>query len=322
MDINPSSRTILEELVHDGHLGSLIHAGARIHQAGCNGCIGMGQAPATDKNSLRTVPRNFPGRSGTMEDKVFLCSPETAAASALMGVITDPRTLDFSYPNVKVPKHPVLNRACIDSPLPLKEARKVALVKGPNIVSLEELDSLPTSLKLPVLLKVGNNITTDEILPAGAQVLPFRSNISKISEFTYIHVDADYPVRSKKQTGGHVIIGGENYGQGSSREHAALAPRYLGLRVVIALSFARIHWQNLINFGILPLVFKNPDDYHTIKLHDIITIDHLPRILKERVFDIKVNKRIIQVEQTLSERQKEMLGLGGLINWIKKHPVS
>lgn len=321
LDVNPSSRTILEELARDGHLGSLLHAGARLHQAGCNGCIGMGQAPATDKNSLRTVPRNFPGRSGTMEDKVFLCSPETAAASALMGVITDPRTLKFAYPKIKMPQHPILNPACIDSPLPLKEAQKVVLVKGPNIVSLEQLTPLPTSLKLPVLLKVGDNITTDEILPAGAKVLPYRSNIPKISEFTYIHVDESYAERAKKQTGGHVIIGGENYGQGSSREHAALAPRHLGLRVVIALSFARIHWQNLINFGILPLVFKNPDDYKTIKLNDIVTIDHLPEILKNKVFDIQVNNRIIQVEQTLSERQKEILELGGLINWIKKNPV-
>ncbi len=321
LDINPSSRTILEELVRDGHLGSLLHAGARIHQAGCNGCIGMGQAPATDKNSLRTVPRNFPGRSGTMEDKVFLCSPETAAASALMGVITDPRTLKFAYPKIKVPQNPILNPACIDLPLPLKEAQKITLVKGPNIVSLEQLAPLPTSLKLPVLLKVGNNITTDDILPAGAKVLPYRSNIPKISEFTYIHIDETYPERAKKQTGGHAIIGGENYGQGSSREHAALAPRHLGLRVVIALSFARIHWQNLINFGILPLVFKNPDDYKAINLLDIITLDHLPKILKDTVFDIQVNNQTIQVEQTLSERQKEILELGGLINWIKKNPV-
>ena len=322
LDINPSSRTILEELVRDGHLGSLIHAGARIHQAGCNGCIGMGQAPATDKNSLRTVPRNFPGRSGTMEDKIFLCSPETAAASALMGVITDPRTLGFAYPEVKIPKQTILNNACIDSPLPLKQAREVTLIKGPNIVSLQLLEPLPKRLILPVLLKVGNNITTDEILPAGAKVLPYRSNIPKISEFTYIHIDPDYPERAKKQASEHVIVGGENYGQGSSREHAALAPRYLGLRVVIAISFARIHWQNLINFGILPLVFKNPDDYQAIQLHDMITIDHLPAILKDQIFDIQINKRTIQVEQTLSERQKEMLILGGLINWIKKHPVS
>lgn len=316
-DINPSSRTILEELTHDGHLGSLIHAGARIHQAGCNGCIGMGQAPATDKNSLRTVPRNFPGRSGTMEDKVFLCSPETAAASALMGVITDPRTLKMSYPEVTLPKHSVLNRACIESPLSLKEAQKTHLVKGPNIVSLPELDPLPNSLTLPVLLIVGDNISTDEISPAGAKVLPYRSNIPKISEFTYIHVDPEYVNRTRTQHQGHAIISGENYGQGSSREHAALAPRYLGLRAVIAKSFARIHWQNLINFGILPLVFKNPQDYDAIQLGDVVEISDLPAILNKEFFTIKINDKEIEVQQTLSPRQKELLVLGGLINWVK-----
>jgi aconitate hydratase len=321
-DINPSSRTILEELVRDGHLGNLIHAGARLHQAGCGGCIGMGQAPATNKNSLRTVPRNFPGRSGTMEDKVFLCSPETATASALTGVITDPRTLGMHYPHIKIPKQRILNRNCITSPLPLEEAKNMPLIKGPNIVSLPQLDPLPTCLKGPVLLIVGNNISTDEISPAGAKVLPYRSNIPKISEFTFTHIDSSYATRAKSLGGGHIIIGGENYGQGSSREHAALAPRYLGLRVVIALSFARIHWQNLINFGILPLVFKNPDDYQSIKLLDMITIDNLPEILKDQTFKIKVNKRTIEVEHTLSERQKEMLTLGGLINWIKQNPIS
>lgn len=316
-DINPSSRTILEELSRDGHLGSLIHSGARIHQAGCGGCIGMGQAPATDKNSLRTVPRNFPGRSGTMEDRVFLCSPETAAASALTGVITDPRTLEMPYPDVKLPKHRIINSACIESPLPLNEAKKIPLVKGPNIVSLPELDPLPKSFKLPVLLIVGDNISTDEISPAGAKVLPYRSNIPKISEFTYTYVDSDYAPRAKKQKGGHVIIGGENYGQGSSREHAALAPRYLGLRVVIAKSFARIHWQNLINFGILPLVFKNPADYDAINLSDVVEISNLPTILDKEEFKIKINGKDVEVQQSLSKRQKEMLALGGLINLIK-----
>ena len=318
-DINPSSRTILEELAQDGHLGSLIHSGARIHQAGCNGCIGMGQAPATDTNSLRTVPRNFPDRSGTKDDRVFLCSPETAAASALMGVITDPRTLDIPYPDVKLPKKRVLNRACIEEPLPLKDAKKVSLVKGPNIVSLPELDPLPKSLKLLVLLKVGDNISTDEISPAGAKVLPYRSNIPKISEFTYTHVDADYVSRAKKHKGSHAIIGGENYGQGSSREHAALAPRYLGLRMVIAKSFARIHWQNLVNFGIVPLVFKNPKDYDAIKLNDVIEISDLPAILEHEVFKIKINGKEVEVQQTLSKRQREILALGGLINWVKNN---
>lgn len=318
LDINPSSRTILEELAQEGHLGSLIHAGARIHQAGCNGCIGMGQAPATDKNSLRTVPRNFPGRSGTMEDKVFLCSPETAAASALMGVITDPRTLDMAYPKVNLPHKTVINRACIEGPLPLSEAQKIKLLKGPNIVSLPELAPLPKSLKIPVLLIVGDNISTDEISPAGAKVLPYRSNIPKISEFTYIHVDSGYVERTKKHQQGHVIIGGENYGQGSSREHAALAPRYLGLRAVIAKSFARIHWQNLINFGILPLVFKNPKDYDAIKLDDEVEIRDLPELLDKEQFMIKINGKEIEVQQSISPRQKELLELGGLINWVKQ----
>lgn len=317
LDINPSTRTILEELIQEKQLASLIHAGARLHQAGCNGCIGMGQAPATDKNSLRTVPRNFPGRSGTTEDKVFLCSPETAAASALMGVITDPRTLEMSYPTVNDARQSVNNRACIDEPLPLAKATQVILVKGPNIVSLPTLDPLPKRLHLPVLLKVGDNISTDDISPAGAKVLPYRSNIPKISEFTYIHVDENYVARTKNYPEGHAIIGGENYGQGSSREHAALAPRYLGLRVVIAISFARIHWQNLINFGILPLVFKNPHDYQTIQLSDSIVIEPLPQILEQSIFTVKVNDQPIEVTHTLSKRQKELLKVGGLINWVK-----
>ncbi|AHE66155.1 aconitate hydratase [Legionella oakridgensis] len=321
LDINPSSRTILEELVRDGHLGHLIHAGARIHQAGCNGCIGMGQAPATDKNSLRTVPRNFPGRSGTKEDKVFLCSPETATASALKGVITDPRTLDFDYPQVHLPEKRILNRPSIASPLPPEQAKQVTLIKGPNIVSLPELSALPEQFKLPVLLKVGDNVSTDEISPAGAKILPFRSNIPKISEFTYTRIDEEYPARAKQGKGGHVIIGGENYGQGSSREHAALAPRYLGLRLVIAKSFARIHWQNLINFGILPLVFENSKDYDDIEMNDIVELDHLPDILNKQVFTITIHDKKIRVKQNLSKRQKDIITLGGLINWIKKNPA-
>ncbi|CDZ79207.1 Aconitate hydratase [Legionella massiliensis] len=317
-DINPSSRTVLEELVRDGYLGSLIHAGARIHQAGCNGCIGMGQAPATDKNSLRTVPRNFPGRSGTIEDKVFLCSPETATASALTGVITDPRALEIPYPQISLPKHRILDKACFEPPIALKEAKKVKLQKGPNIVSLPKLEPLASQLDLEVLLKVGDNISTDEISPAGAKVLPYRSNIPKISEFTYINVDPDYHKLAKACKAGHVIIGGENYGQGSSREHAALAPRYLGLQAVIAKSFARIHWQNLINFGILPLVFKNPEDYDRVKKGDKVEINNLPAVLDQEDLQIKVDGKPIEVKHSLSKRQKEILMLGGLINWAKK----
>jgi aconitate hydratase len=317
-DINPSSRTILEELMRDGYLGSLIHAGARLHQAGCGGCIGMGQAPATEKNSLRTVPRNFPGRSGSMEDKVFLCSPETAAASALTGAIRDPRTLEMPYPKIKLPKVRILDKACFTNPIPLEEAKKTRLLKGPNIVSLPVLAPLSSHLKIPVLLIVGDNISTDEISPAGVKALPFRSNIPKIAEFTYINVDPEYITRAGKHRDGHVIVGGENYGQGSSREHAALAPRYLGLRAVIAKSFARIHWQNLINFGILPLVFKNPNDYDLIQLGSMVDISDLPLVLEKELFSIKVDGKTIEVRQSLSERQIEILAAGGLINWVKK----
>ena len=321
-DINPTSRTIFEELVRDAHIASLLHSGARIHQAGCNGCIGMGQAPATGRNSLRTVPRNFPGRSGTPEDSVFLCSPETAAASALTGKITDPREMEMRYPKIVLPKKRIRNFEMMEKPLPIEKAKQVPLIKGPNIISLPELEPLSESFELPVLLKVGDNVSTDEISPAGAKVLPYRSNIPKISEFTYRPVDDTYSTRAKesRDKGGHCIIGGENYGQGSSREHAALAPRYLGLRVVVVKSFARIHWQNLINFGILPLTFIDPNDYDQIEQGDIIEISDVHRGVGDRKFEllIKNKNKSIQAEHQLSERQKEVLLSGSLINWVKK----
>lgn len=322
-DVNPSARSILEDLVNEGHLASMIHAGARIHQAGCNGCIGMGQAPATGRNSLRTVPRNFPGRSGTEEDSVFLCSPETATASALTGKITDPRDLNIPYPKVKPPKKHVTDKPMLQAPIAPKQARKVALIKGPNIASLPELSALPKQFDLPILLKVGDNISTDTIMPAGARVLPFRSNIPKISEFTFDMIDKDYHVRAQAihNQGGHVIIAGENYGQGSSREHAALAPRYLGLHLVIAKSFARIHWQNLVNFGILPLTFIDFGDYDQLDQNDHIIIKNLHEVLEKRNI-LKADapgKGNIELRHDLSERQLEILMAGGLINWVKKH---
>lgn len=321
-DINPASRTILEELTREGHMTNLIHSGARIHQAGCNGCIGMGQAPASGRNSLRTVPRNFPGRSGTDDDLVFLCSPETAAASALKGVITDPRDLKMPYPKLKLPKKFVLNRACLEAPLPLEKARQVPLIKGPNIVTLPVLEPLPDALKLTVLLKMGDNISTDEISPAGNRVLPYRSNIPKISEFTFRPVDPTFARRAAEQRsqGGNIIIAGDNYGQGSSREHAALAPRYLGTRAVIAKSYARIHWQNLINFGVIPFTFANPGDYDQIELGDVIEINDLHHILKKDNIKITIaNKnKTITVHHDLSDRQKEVLLAGSLINLVKR----
>lgn len=322
-DVNPASRNQLEELALDGHLAELIHAGARIHQAGCNGCIGMGQAPATGKNSLRTVPRNFPGRSGTLEDSVYLCSPETATASALMGKITDPRTLGMAYPKVRLPKRRIVNQAMLEKPLSLEDARKIKLIKGPNIASLPPLHPLPQDLHVPVMLKVGDNISTDEILPAGARVLPYRSNIPKISEFAFDIIDETYHKRAQAchAEGGHAIVAGENYGQGSSREHAALAPRYLGLHVVIAKSFARIHWQNLVNFGILPLTFVHLEDFEKIRQGDIIVIKNIPNTIKnynQITATIEGAGGAIPLCHTLSPRQVEVLVLGGLINWVKK----
>jgi aconitate hydratase len=322
-DVNPTSRQLLEELMQEGELNYLIHAGARLHQAGCNGCIGMGQAPASGRISLRTVPRNFPGRSGTKEDAVYLCSPETAAASALTGVITDPRTLDMAYPKVRLPEERIINKEMLVAPLPEAEAREVELVKGPNIASLPELDPLPDTFEIPILLKVGDDISTDEIMPAGARVLPYRSNIPRISEFVYEIVDPTYTQRAldSKAQGGHAIVGGDNYGQGSSREHAALAPRYLGLRLVIAKGFARIHRKNLINYGILPLVFDNPSAYEKLESGDVILLTDLRQQTTKRD---KVEVRVPQKDLTftashnLSPHMKEVLLSGGLTNWVRE----
>ena len=324
-DINPASRNVLEELIRRKYLAELIHAGARIHQTGCNGCIGMGQAPATQKISLRTVPRNFPGRSGTEDDLVFLCSPETATASALLGKITDPRTLDMPYPKIKRLKKSITNYSMIEFPLALEQARLVPLVKGPNITTLPHFEPLPDSFELPVILKVKDNISTDTILPAGEKVLPYRSNIPKISEYTYCSLDKNYVERAKQQIshGGHIIIAGENYGQGSSREHAALCPRYLGLRVVIAKSFARIHWQNLVNFGILPLTFVDPTLYDKIEQNDILIFSNLHQALEKSELTMTINNKNLTaaLHHNLSARQKQIIKQGSLINWIKNRVV-
>ncbi|MCF6410304.1 aconitate hydratase [Pseudalkalibacillus salsuginis] len=319
-DINPTSRQMLTDLVADGHIGSLLTAGGRLHQAGCNGCIGMGQAPATGRNSLRTTPRNFPGRSGTREDSVFLCSPETAAASALTGEITDPRTLDMKYPKVKDPDHPTVDDALLNRPLPPEEAKKVELVKGPNIASIPEMDELPDEMELPILLKMKDNISTDEILAGGARVLPYRSNLPEISKFTFEIIDETYYNRAMEiqKLGGHAIVGGFNYGQGSSREHAALAPRFLGLRVALVKDFARIHWQNLVNFGVLPLTFKNEADFDLLEEDDILQLKNVREQIKQGkdlTVRIKEKEKDITAVHALSDRQVEIMLKGGLINW-------
>jgi aconitate hydratase len=318
LDVNPTSRQLLEELIREGLLSELIHAGARLHQAGCNGCIGMGQAPATGQNSLRTVPRNFPGRSGTREDRVFLCSPETATASALRGVITDPRDLDMTPPRIEPPKK-IINRQMLYAPPPLEEARQQSLEKGPNIASMPQFDPLPDHLELPVLLKVGDDLSTDEIMPAGARVLPFRSNVPEIAKFTFDVVDDSYHDRAMecRQQGGHAVVGGSNYGQGSSREHAAIAPRYLGLRAAVAKGFARIHWQNLVNFGVLPLSFADESDYDRLEQGDVLVLRNLHRTLAEgQTVEVEVRgKKPVRTTHALSSRQLEVLREGGLINW-------
>ncbi len=320
LDINPTSRQILENLIDLKLLGKLVHAGARIHQAGCNGCIGMGQAPASGRISLRTVPRNFPGRSGTKEDSVYLCSPETAAASALTGEITDPRTLDMEYPKFTEPEHLILNTEMLVPPS--KDSSEVKLEKGPNVKPLPEFTPLPDSFDSPVLLKVGDDISTDEIMPAGSKVLPYRSNIPEISKFVYYQVDETYYDRAMEhQQNGSVIVGGENYGQGSSREHAAIAPRYLGVRAVLAKSFARIHWQNLVNFGILPLTFADPDDFDSIKQGDVLSFDNIRTGIQEsKTIQVKNSTRntSFKVQHSMTGRQVEMILEGSLINMIRK----
>ena len=322
LDVNPTSRQTLEVLIREGLLAPLIHAGARLHQSGCMGCIGMGQAPASNQISLRTMPRNFPGRSGTKDDLVYLCSPETAAASALTGEITDPRSLDMSYPRFLPPKEQAINTEMLVPPP--RESQKVELVKGPNISSLPDFEPLPDELRLEVLLKVGDDVSTDEIMPAGQRVLPFRSNIEKISEFVYWQVDDTYHERAleAKKGDGHAIVAGHNYGQGSSREHAAIAPRYLGLRVVVAKSFARIHWQNLPNFGILPLEFGQETDFEAWEQADVLLLAGLHEALSAPERRITATNETKGVEVTLahriSERQVSMVLKGGLIPVFKE----
>jgi aconitate hydratase len=323
-DINPTSRQILENMMAMGILGKLVHAGARLHQAGCGGCIGMGQAPATGRISLRTVPRNFPGRSGTKEDQVYLCSPETAAASALTGKITDPRSLDMAYPSFVEPETIRLNTGMLIPPEPKNEGYN--LEKGPNIKPLPQLDPLPDMLEGPVLLKVGDDISTDEIMPAGAKVLPFRSNIPAISRFVFSQIDETYYERAMGyQQQGSFIVGGANYGQGSSREHAALAPRYLGVKAVIAKGFARIHLQNLSNFGILPLIFTNMDDWNKITQDDRLSIPDVRHVIRKgnKVQVVNLTKKeTYETEHTLTPSQVDMVTVGGLINLVKEKRIN
>ncbi|MER7008784.1 aconitate hydratase [Dactylosporangium sp. NPDC000555] len=311
LDINPSSRQILAELTGMGATLSLIQSGARLHQTGCLGCIGMGQAPAAGHDSLRTMPRNFPGRSGTADDRVWLCSPETAAAAALTGEITDPRRLGIACPPLSLPNRSAVNRAMLEPPSPADEAVQVRLDKAPSIGTLPDLDPMPDELEATVAIAVGDDLSTDEILQAGAEALPYRSDIAKLAEFTFARVDDEYVTRVRGQ-GAHAIVAGRNYGQGSSREHAVLAPRSLGLRLVLARSYARIHWQNLINFGVLPLEYDGP----TPEVGDRLIVRNVAQALHAGTgITVRNATRDTtqQAQHRLSERQINILLAGGRI---------
>ncbi|MFS1523359.1 aconitate hydratase [Microbulbifer sp. 2304DJ12-6] len=318
-DINPTSRQLLEEISRTGDLTKLLEAGARLHQTGCGGCIGMGQAPASGRISLRTVPRNFPGRSGTAEDQVYLCSPEVATASALKGEITDPRDLDMDYPTFQEPEQLPDIRPQLQPPAEIPVA--VELIKGPNIKPLPDFDQLPGSLTGPLLLKAGDNVSTDEILPAGAEILPLRSNIPAISRYTFSRIDENFYQRAKNLNGDCYVVGGENYGQGSSREHAAISSRYLGVRCIIAKSMARIHRRNLVNFGVLPLLFDNPGDYDHLKQDIVLEIDQpIDQLKSGKPIELKVPLPgdSIYLRHDLSEDEIQILEAGGLINAVRE----
>ena len=320
LGISPGSRQVLIELAKNKGLANIISAGARILESACGPCLGMGFAPKTNSVSVRTFNRNFYGRSGTKSAEIYLTSPETAIATAIFGKITDPRKLG-QYPNITLP-----NKIEIDDSMlinPPEDSNSVQIIRGPNIVPLPEFEPLSENLRLNILIKVENNVTTDHIIPAGAKILPFRSNLPKISEFVFEHIDPSFPIRAldNKKQGGGVIIGGENYGQGSSREHAALAPMYLGIKAVITKSFARIHRDNLINFGILPLNFIDLNDYFKLNNNDVLEITGIREVLRNNMKPITVqnitNNFSFFLSHDLSERERNIILAGGKLNYTK-----
>jgi len=318
LTITPGSKQAFEMIAGNGALAILISAGARILESACGPCIGMGQAPSSGAISIRTMNRNFPGRSGTPEDQVYLASPYVATACALRGSITDPRKLGSRPPHVAMPQKFLIDDSLILPPDSKPE--KVMMERGPNIKPLPLRSPLEDSIGGSVILKVGDNITTDDILPAGAKILPLRSNIPAISEYLFERIDAHFAERAK-QLGGGFVVGGENYGQGSSREHAALAPMYLGIKAILTKSYARIHRSNLINFGVLPLTFEDPGEFSKIQQGDRLRITQLrSALLKGDLLKIEnvTQKRIFRVSHGLNCREREILLAGGLLNYTRE----
>ena len=319
LSISPGSKQVYTMLAECGALADLIDAGARVLECACGPCIGMGFSPSSGGVSLRTFNRNFEARSGTKDAKVYLVSPETAAASALCGVFCDPTTLGDA-PKVTLPYEFRVNDNMIDLPASPEDAKAVEVVRGPNIKPIPRGVAPAARLECEVTLKVGDNITTDHIMPAGAKILPYRSNVPRLSDFCFTVCDPDFPARAREKGEG-IIVGGQNYGQGSSREHAALVPLYLGVRAVVAKSFARIHRANLINFGIVPLTFKNAEDYDLLALGDGIVIDGLADAIKDGrdpLLTVKGRNIEIHLSLELSERQRRILCAGGLLEFTRR----
>lgn len=324
--ISPGSKQVLTMLAKSGDLAKIIDSGARVLESACGPCIGMGQSPKSKGVSLRTFNRNFLGRSGTEDAEVYLVSPETAAFSAINGKLSNPLSLieknerlSKVIDEIKIPDEYYINDNMICPPAEYSERDKVEVIKGPNIKSFPIADLLTNELTSNVVLKTGDNITTDHIMPAGFKILPYRSNIPYLSQFCFEIVDKDFPNRCLENKGG-VIIGGDNYGQGSSREHAALVPLYLGIKVVIVKSFARIHRANLINVGIWPLTFKNEADYDNVKQGDTLVFENLINSLKNKdnfkVYN-KTNNKYFELLNDFSDRDIEILSSGGSLNYFK-----
>ena len=320
LSISPGSKQVYTMLAECGALADLIAAGARILECACGPCIGMGFSPKSAGVSLRTFNRNFLARSGTVDAEVYLVSPETAAASAIAGVFTDPTSLGKA-PCVHIPSVFTVNDNLIEMPATVEEAKNIEVERGPNIKPIPIGRAPEEDLSCELILKVGDNITTDHIMPAGTKILPYRSNVPKLSEFCFTVCDKDFPDRAKSKGGG-VILGGENYGQGSSREHAALVPLYLGIKAVIAKSFARIHVANLINFGIVPMTLANPDDYDKINEGDDIAIVGFSEAVRSAEGVVLLDKTTgaeVALKLSLTERQRAILSAGGMLNYTKEN---